>query len=94
MAKSSHSRRIRRSIFAVVGLFLLGACVLGTSFTLFDSRLRAETIPLSMQDQPPPQHGDGLWKIVLVLSASIGFPLGSYVLHTLNECGRLEDETN
>lgn len=92
MFNCSHINRIHRSIAAIVVLFVLGLVVLGTSFTLFDSHLKTEPIPQSMQDQRPISEDGNILPIFLVVIAAVGLPLGAYAVHTLAECEKKERE--
>lgn len=85
----SHASRIRRSIGAVVGLFLIGSIVLGASFFYFDSKLKS-TIPQSMQDTRPIHHDSNIWIVFLVISAAAGLPLMAFVIDTLSKCQEKE----
>jgi hypothetical protein len=82
-------RRIKLSILAVVLIFLMTVSVFGSSMVLFDQKVRADTIPQSMIENPRPiQHdGDALWLTLLLGVGCIGFPLGFYVLRTLHDIG-------
>lgn len=91
--KASLVCRIRRSIAAIVVIYLLGGMVLGSSMMWFDFKLKTDPIPQSMVEQHTTDRFDSsLWYALLMAVAAVGLPLGMYVLTTLHECGERKDE--
>jgi len=86
MFNCSHIQRIRRSIAAIVMLFVLGFIVLGTAVMFFETRVKTEEIPISMQDQRQTDSDGNILPIFLIIIAAVGLPLGAYTIHTLSEC--------
>jgi hypothetical protein len=83
----SSIRRIKMSIAAIFTLFLIyGSVVISAYF--INSTATENSIPRSMSDEPLSKGGHdhrGLY-VVLLACASIGLPLGLYVLSTLHRC--------
>lgn len=87
----THIGRIRRSILAVLLLFVMGLAVLGASLSLFDTKLRDVT-PQSMIEKKIDYNSDWLLPVLLVVIAGLGLPLGYHVVSTLAECEKKETQ--
>lgn len=69
----------------------MGLAVLGASFSLFDTKLRDVT-PQSMIEKKIVYNSDWILPVFLVLIAGLGLPLGYYVVSTLAECEKKENQ--